>query len=164
MPTLREILKEQIAALGGDGLCKSGLECGCDLDDLAPCSCLVSDMDIDECKPAKKGEDGLYHVIVDMMDQSIANGIAWLEGLLEVKSIRPDAAEKCKEILDVIEAIRGRAKCVEKLKAFLKNIAERDPCLGASYCAFCGADDDATHNAGCIWEEAREQLHAEGLI
>jgi len=51
------------------------------------------------------------------MDQRVVNGISWLGGLLEVKSIRPDAAEKCKEILDAIEAIRWQAKEIERLLA-----------------------------------------------
>jgi len=59
MPTIRQILKERLAAMGCDGLCYSDMECGCGLDDLAPCGYI----DIDGCKPAKKGEDGLYHVI-----------------------------------------------------------------------------------------------------
>jgi hypothetical protein len=62
MITIRQILREQIAALGGDGLC-NGM-CGCGIDDLAPCqSCLDSGMDIDRCKPAKKGKDGRYYVM-----------------------------------------------------------------------------------------------------
>jgi hypothetical protein len=59
IPTIREILKAQIASLGGNGLCDPELECGCGLDDFAPCGCL----DIDGCKVAKRREDGLYYVM-----------------------------------------------------------------------------------------------------
>jgi hypothetical protein len=59
IPTIREILKLQIASLGGNGLCFPFMECGCGLDEIAPCGCL----DIDGCKVAKKGEDGYYYVM-----------------------------------------------------------------------------------------------------
>ena len=59
MPTIRQILIAQLTALGGGGLCYPALECGCGLDDLAPCGYI----DIDRCKPAKKGDDGLYYVM-----------------------------------------------------------------------------------------------------
>jgi len=59
MPTIRQILKEQIATLGGDGLCNPEYECGCGLDDFQPCDAIH----IDECKPAKKGENGLYYMM-----------------------------------------------------------------------------------------------------
>lgn len=62
MPPIREILKLQIYEMGGDGLCFPFMECGCGLDDIAPCGCL----DIDECEVAKKGEDGLWYVMEAM--------------------------------------------------------------------------------------------------
>ncbi len=50
----RDILVEALKAMGADGLCNTDLECGCALDDLAPCygtdyGCL----DIEKCVPAK---------------------------------------------------------------------------------------------------------------
>ncbi len=62
MPSIREILKAQITSLGGDGLCFPFMECGCGLDDFAPGGCL----DIDGCKVAKKGEDGLWYVMEEI--------------------------------------------------------------------------------------------------
>jgi len=59
MPSIREILKAQIASLGGNGLCFPFMECGCGIDDLAPCGCL----DIDGCEVAKRREDGLWYVM-----------------------------------------------------------------------------------------------------
>lgn len=59
MPSIREILKAQIASLGGDGLCYPGVECGCGIDDFAPCGCI----DVDGCKVAKRREDGLWYVM-----------------------------------------------------------------------------------------------------
>jgi hypothetical protein len=52
-------------------------------------------------------------------DANVTNGILWLEGLLEVKSLRLEADEGCKEIADAIEAIRGQAKHIEVLQAAL---------------------------------------------
>jgi hypothetical protein len=65
MPSIREILKAQIASLGGDGLCYPGLNCSCSIDDLLPCLRRLSGEGptLDACKVAKKGEDGLYYVM-----------------------------------------------------------------------------------------------------
>ena len=64
MPTIRQILIAQLTALGANGLCNPTIECGCDIDDLAPCHCTFdTGIDIDDCKPAKKGDDGLYYAM-----------------------------------------------------------------------------------------------------
>lgn len=47
--TAREALIAWIRDQGGDGLCNCSIECGCSVDDLAPCDYI----DLDECEPAK---------------------------------------------------------------------------------------------------------------
>jgi hypothetical protein len=44
----RELLRRQLQQLGADGLCSAEYECGCGIDDLAPCDlcCLA-------CRPAR---------------------------------------------------------------------------------------------------------------
>jgi len=46
---IEQIIKAHLKAIGADGLCND--ECGCGLDDLAPCDGLVG-----ECEPARKGK------------------------------------------------------------------------------------------------------------
>ena len=36
--TIETIIKQAIAAAGGDGLCNTELDCGCAVDELAPCN------------------------------------------------------------------------------------------------------------------------------
>jgi len=43
MIAARSLLQKEIAARGGNGLCNPDAECGCDLDDLAPCECINLD-------------------------------------------------------------------------------------------------------------------------
>jgi hypothetical protein len=43
------LLKKALIEMGADGLCCPGEECGCGLDDLAPCDCL----NLRECEAAK---------------------------------------------------------------------------------------------------------------
>lgn len=45
--TVREIVIAHLKSVGADGLCSE--ECGCGIDDLAPCG-----GDFSECKPAKR--------------------------------------------------------------------------------------------------------------
>ena len=47
MKTVKEILMDYLKAIGADGL--AGDECGCGLDDFAPCGCCPFD-----CVPARK--------------------------------------------------------------------------------------------------------------
>ena len=55
----KDILIANIKRLGGDGLCYPEIECGCSVDDLAPCdSC-----DLQHCRLAKRREDGLFYVL-----------------------------------------------------------------------------------------------------
>lgn len=44
------MIKQYLESMGADGLCNPDEECGCDLDDLAPCDCL----NLEECKAARK--------------------------------------------------------------------------------------------------------------
>jgi hypothetical protein len=46
----REMLQEALRLLGADGLCNPDAECGCDIDDLAPCEAC----NLTECRAAKK--------------------------------------------------------------------------------------------------------------
>jgi hypothetical protein len=48
MTTCRALLQAAIQASGGQGLCNPDQECGCDIDDLAPCDSL----DLDACQVA----------------------------------------------------------------------------------------------------------------
>lgn len=50
------ILKAGLAALGADGLCNPDSECGCGIEELAPCGCINAE----ECMAAKwtKPEEG----------------------------------------------------------------------------------------------------------
>jgi hypothetical protein len=58
-----ELLTEKIKAEGGDGLMNARLECGCILDDLAPCGCVGH-----ECVLARRGPgDGEYDFIMHEM-------------------------------------------------------------------------------------------------
>ena len=43
------LLQAAIKVVGGDGLCNPSEECGCGIDDLAPCECL----NLGECQAAK---------------------------------------------------------------------------------------------------------------
>lgn len=43
------MIKANLIAIGADGLCNPDGECGCSLDDLAPCDCL----NLKECKAAR---------------------------------------------------------------------------------------------------------------
>ena len=49
MTTSRHILQAALRNILADGLCNPGAECGCGIDDLAPCGCL----NLDECKAAR---------------------------------------------------------------------------------------------------------------
>lgn len=50
MTDTRALLQKALAGLGADGLCNLDEECGCGINDLAPCDCL----NLDECQAAKK--------------------------------------------------------------------------------------------------------------
>jgi hypothetical protein len=52
----KSILVKGLRELGADGLCLPELDCGCGLDDLAPCETC----DLRKCLAAKRHEDGLY--------------------------------------------------------------------------------------------------------
>ena len=49
MTEVRSIIRNAIVAVGGNGLCNPGEECGCGIDDLAPCET----PNLDECQIAK---------------------------------------------------------------------------------------------------------------
>lgn len=54
-----DLLKKALIEMGADGLCNPMEECGCGLDDLAPCGdCL----NLQECEAAKEFE-GYFKVI-----------------------------------------------------------------------------------------------------
>ena len=57
----RGLLRAVLLQVGADGLCNPGIECGCGIDDLAPClsDCLM-------CIPAKLHADGLYYPMEDV--------------------------------------------------------------------------------------------------
>ena len=65
MITCRQLLIAQLQAIGADGLClklvPDEIDCGCGIDDLAPClsDCLM-------CIPAKLHSDGLYYPMEDV--------------------------------------------------------------------------------------------------
>mgnify|MGYP006883583034 CR=1 FL=1 len=48
--TIREVLQRHLSEIDADGLCNSGCECGCPLDQLAP---LGDCLDLDECLPGR---------------------------------------------------------------------------------------------------------------
>jgi hypothetical protein len=50
MITVKSILINRLKEIGADGLCNPGEECGCGMDDLAPC---FDCMHISECVAAK---------------------------------------------------------------------------------------------------------------
>ena len=47
---VKEMLQKALREMGANGLCDPDEECGCALDDLAPCECL----NLCECQAAKK--------------------------------------------------------------------------------------------------------------
>ena len=49
MIPVRVLLRAALLQAGADGLCNPGEECGCGVDELAPCGCL----NLDECKAAR---------------------------------------------------------------------------------------------------------------
>lgn len=48
--SLYEVIKDYLKKIGADGLCNPDADCGCDINDLAPCECI----DLQNCVPAKK--------------------------------------------------------------------------------------------------------------
>lgn len=50
MMNAKDIIQKALREMGADGLCNPDEECGCDIDDLAPCECV----NLDECRAAKK--------------------------------------------------------------------------------------------------------------
>ena len=50
MMNVRELLQTALREMGADGLVNPGEECGCGINDLAPCGCL----NLGECQAAKK--------------------------------------------------------------------------------------------------------------
>jgi hypothetical protein len=46
---VREILQKVLSEQGADGICNPSEECGCGIDDLAPCDSI----DLEECQAAK---------------------------------------------------------------------------------------------------------------
>ena len=50
MKTVNDLIRVALIRIGADSLCNPDHECGCDIDDLAPCECL----DLSECQAAKK--------------------------------------------------------------------------------------------------------------
>jgi hypothetical protein len=55
--TLRDYIKIKLRELGADGLYCGDGECGCSIDELAPCEAI----NLDECEPAKLGENDLFY-------------------------------------------------------------------------------------------------------
>ena len=49
MMTVADMIRAALAEIGADGLCNPDHECGCGIDDLAPCECL----NLSECVAAK---------------------------------------------------------------------------------------------------------------
>ena len=49
MITALSLLIKALQSVGADGLCNGDGQCGCDLDDLAPCECL----NLEHCQAAK---------------------------------------------------------------------------------------------------------------
>jgi hypothetical protein len=52
MTDCRTLLQAAIQEAGGNGLCNPDNDCGCDLDDLAPC--MEGCLDLDACHVARK--------------------------------------------------------------------------------------------------------------
>lgn len=48
--TIGNMIASQLKLLGADGLVNLDIECGCGIEDLAPCGCPK----FDECQPAKR--------------------------------------------------------------------------------------------------------------
>jgi len=48
--SLYKVIVDYLKEIGADGLCNPDAECGCDIDNLAPCDCI----DLQNCVPAKK--------------------------------------------------------------------------------------------------------------
>ena len=49
MKTSLQLLSEALTAMGADGLCNPDEDCGCDIEELAPCE----NLNLSECKAAK---------------------------------------------------------------------------------------------------------------
>lgn len=47
--SIGELIKQSLTALGADGLCNPDQECGCGIEDLAPCD----NLNLQECVAAK---------------------------------------------------------------------------------------------------------------
>jgi len=54
-----EMLRDKLYKIGADGLCNPIKECGCSIDDLAPCGCIY----IRECVAAKKSRKDYYTIM-----------------------------------------------------------------------------------------------------
>jgi hypothetical protein len=103
------------------------------------------------------------------MDPDIWNAIFWLDGLIEVKSLRPDASEQVKEISRAKEAVKQQTIRIGMLEDTLvcKTISSFEECDG-----MCADEDsncpDVEHFVecrGCLLErKAREQLQKENLL
>lgn len=61
MINVKNIIIKGLEELGAVGLCNPAEECGCDIDDLAPCDCV----NVEECVPAKLDEGLLSPIEVD---------------------------------------------------------------------------------------------------
>jgi len=48
--TIGNMIASQLKLMGADGLVNTNAECGCGIEDLAPCGC----PNFDECQPAKR--------------------------------------------------------------------------------------------------------------
>jgi len=53
MKNIRELVYEQLLAIGAEGLCNPDLECGCSIDDLMPCG----EPEIEYCVAARRSFD-----------------------------------------------------------------------------------------------------------
>jgi hypothetical protein len=78
--TVEEILKSAIAAAGGDGLCNSDLECGCGVDDLAPCDAMGIDCVIAKGRVLGEEEEEKWYgpgdVLMEPVDTEADNAIS----------------------------------------------------------------------------------------
>jgi hypothetical protein len=54
---LKDLIKQKLKELGADGLYCGWCECGCSIEELGLCN----SVDLDECEPAKLGEDELFY-------------------------------------------------------------------------------------------------------
>jgi hypothetical protein len=54
-----QILREMLKEIGADGLCNPIEECGCPIDDLAPCGCI----NLDECAAAVRKRNGNFIIM-----------------------------------------------------------------------------------------------------